>query len=508
MTSITNNLIIRADASTRMGTGHVMRCIALGQAWQDAGGNVSFVSCCDSDGIKKRIREEGFGLSELSGSYPESEEDISTTLDIAGQTGAAWVVVDGYHFDLTYQKALRAAGFKLLLMDDYNHHPQYECDLLLNQNINADKLAYRINSDAKLLLGTNYALLRREFSQGSKKKERVFPNIGTHVLVTLGGSDPDNVTLTVIEAFQDLNIPGLQAKIIVGPANPNRGILQDAIGSSESDIQRLDSVIDMPDLMRWADLVVSAGGSTCWELCRLGVPFMTLVLAENQSGLATELDRRGIAQCLGYSPAVEAIAEAVDELLSDHDARMRRSAAGRRLVGGFGVDRVLCLPAKESGLDLFKGRLALRPAAVCDMECFWKWANDLLVRKNCYHSAPISLEIHDAWFSGKLGSADTMMLVLELDGNAVGQIRYDRCGDRAVIGLSIDKYFRGLGLGHKIIELSLERALSELKISAVKAEVFQSNTSSQSAFLKTGFELVQTCEIKGVPSFVYERKLA
>jgi len=489
-----------------MGTGHVMRCIALGQAWQDAGGRVFFASCCESDGIRNRIREEGFTLVELPGAYPGSEEDLSTTLELATQAGAAWIVVDGYHFDLAYQQALRAAGLRLLLIDDYNHLPQYECDLLLNQNINADKLAYRINSDAKQLLGTHYALLRHGFSPGLEKKERGFPDLGTHVLVTLGGADPDNATLSVVDALRQLDVPGLQAKVIVGSANPHGEILQEITGGQGSSIELLGSVANMPELMRWADIAVSAGGSTCWELCCLGVPFMTLVLAENQSGLAAELDRRGIAPCLGCAPPVETIAKAIGHLLPDHDARVRCSAAGKELVDGFGAERVLRLPVKESGLDPFRDRLALRPATERDMERFWTWANDPTVRENCYNPAPISMETHRAWFSGKLDSDDTMLLVLELDGRAAGQIRYDRCGDTAVVGLSIDRRFRGLELSRKIIELSLAHAFSKLEVGTVQAEVFVSNKSSQSAFLNTGFELMRACEIKGVPSLVYERK--
>ena len=98
------------------------------------------------------------------------------------------------------------------------------------------------------------------------------------------------------------------------------------------------------------------------------------------------------------------------------------------------------------------------------------------------------------------------MFVLELNEIPVGQIRYDRRGETADIGFSIDQRFRGLGLGQKIIEHSLGRACSELGVNTVWAEVFSSNSASRIAFIKPGFELMETCEIKGVPSLVFVRK--
>ena len=178
-----NGLVVRADADSRMGTGHVMRCIALGQAWQDAGGGVVFITCCNNAALLQRLRDENFTVVELS--HPD--EFIPRLLsDLRPQAPDLWSVLDGYRFDLNCQRAVRAAGFKLLLIDDYNHLPEYECDILLNQNINAPDLNYCVNPDAKLLLGTQYALLRREF-QRRKGFQPFQGERNRNILVTLGG---------------------------------------------------------------------------------------------------------------------------------------------------------------------------------------------------------------------------------------------------------------------------------------------------------------------------------
>jgi UDP-2,4-diacetamido-2,4,6-trideoxy-beta-L-altropyranose hydrolase len=495
---MSSHLIIRADADSRIGTGHIMRCLALGQAWQDAGGTVIFITCCKNETLLQRLRDENFTVVKLNAASDFQSEIINQK----SPTANTWLVLDGYHFDLACQRTVRSAGFKLLLIDDYNHLSEYECDILLNQNINAPELHYCVNPDAKQLLGTQYALLRREFRR-DKRVDRSIPAEAKNILVTLGGADPDNVTLKVIQALNYLNIPGLHVRIIVGPANPHIQSLRDATGLPAFDIRLLTDVKDMPELMRWADLAVSAAGSTCWELCCLGVPFITLVLAENQRGLASGLHAQKIAFCVGERPSVDQIADAVNDLAGDRENRIHRSDAGRMQVDGFGVVRALCRPAADAGLDALAGRLFLRPAAEADMELFWGWASDPTVRKNCYNPDPIALDDHKKWFSAKLASEDTLMLVIELNGIPAGQIRYDRCGDTASVGFSIDSRFRGLGLGKKLIEQSLMSAFAALNVRYIRAEVFQTNTVSRLAFLKTGFELMETCVIKGIPSFVF-----
>jgi len=495
-------LILRADADSRIGTGHVMRCIALGQAWQDAGGEVVFITCCENAALLQRLRDEQFtviGLYDPAGFQSE-------IINLKSQITSPWLVLDGYHFGLDDQRAVRKAGYKLLLIDDYNHLPEYECDILLNQNINAAELNYKINPEARLLLGTDCTMLRREFQRLEKPAEKV-PDIGNRILVTLGGADPDNMTLKVTEALQKLDVQDLHVKVIAGPANPHLQSLQKAVDLSTFDFQLLTDVRDMPGLMLWADLTVSAAGSTCWELCCLGVPFITLVLAENQSGLAEGLSERGVAICLGENPSAAQIASAVQTLAGDPAQRACCSEKGRALVDGLGVIRVLSAPAKEAGLDLFDGRLSLRPAREHDMKRLWLWANDPSVRRNSYHPEPIPFADHQKWFKKKLGSPDSLVLILMLDGIAAGQVRYDRVEPQtAEIDFSIDPEFRGLGLGARLIKLSLEQAGHYLGVRQVRAEVFQSNYASQAVFIKTGFIQTGACEIKGISSFVYMKE--
>lgn len=353
-------LIIRADADSRMGTGHIMRCLALGQAWQDAGGTVIFICAKIPDSLAERVKSEGFELVRMD-AESGSPDDLAQTLaaissfkfqvsgltsqsssDLRPPSSGLWVVADGYHFDLVYQRAVRSTGFNLLLIDDYNHLPQYECDILLNQNINAPELHYCVNPEAKQLLGTQYALLRREFRKYNRE-DRTVPAQALNILVTLGGADPDNVTLKVLQALNHLNISGLHVSIVVGPANPHFESLRDAAGFSAFDVRLLTDVKDMPELMRWADLAVSAAGSTCWELCSLGVPILTVILAENQAGLAVRLEKSGASKNMGwhYQSDVVGFAGAIRNLLEHEALRTRLVCQAGHLVDGCGCNRVI-----------------------------------------------------------------------------------------------------------------------------------------------------------------------
>src|SRR5215216_4793334 len=156
-------LLIRADASAQIGTGHIMRCLALAQAWQAQGGAVTFATMKTlPDALQTRLQNEHIVLHLLD-TKPGSADDAAQTAALAASLGAA-VVVDGYHFGGDYQYTLKSAGLKLLFIDDNVHADHYYADFVLNQNIYANEAMYA-NREPRtiLLLGPRYVLLRLEF---------------------------------------------------------------------------------------------------------------------------------------------------------------------------------------------------------------------------------------------------------------------------------------------------------------------------------------------------------
>ncbi|MBN1472355.1 MAG: UDP-2,4-diacetamido-2,4,6-trideoxy-beta-L-altropyranose hydrolase [Syntrophaceae bacterium] len=338
-------LIIRADATSHIGTGHIMRCIALGQAWHDNGGEVTFISHCESEDLRQRLLEEGMNLINIEKAYPAANDLECTLENIAAigrhQAANCWLVIDGYYFDASYQKRIKEAGYKILRIDDYGHADHYCADIVLNQNISADESFYMHREPhTKLLLGTGYVLLRREFKRWHGW-QRSIPDIASKVLVTMGGADPDNVTLKVIQALKQIDIPGLEAKIVVGHANPNLTILESAI-SDRTNLQLIKSASNMPELMAWSDIAVSAGGSTCWEMAFMGLPNIFMIIADNQRAVAEELHKQSIAFNMGWGKKIliADLVQHIKSLLLSKDLRKEYSIKSSQIIDSLGSQRV------------------------------------------------------------------------------------------------------------------------------------------------------------------------
>jgi UDP-2,4-diacetamido-2,4,6-trideoxy-beta-L-altropyranose hydrolase len=330
-------LLIRADGSAQIGTGHLMRMLALAQAWQPRG-HVHFLSAEITPALAARLAVEEFAAYPLA-AVPGSAEDAAATIASAREHGAAWAVVDGYQFGADYQRRLKDAGLRVLLLDDYGHAGDYCADLVLNQNLSADAALYtRRAPHTRLLLGTRYALLRREFLAWRDWKREI-PAVARKVLVTLGGADPDNVTGKVIEALRGLDV---EAKIVVGGSNPHLESLRSSISNLPSPVRLAVDAPNMPELMAWADVAVAAAGSTSWELAFMGLPAVVMVLAENQVGIAASLEREGLSVNLGAHKGVtiEKITSALQSLFAYPPRRRAMSRRGRAMVDGLGGERV------------------------------------------------------------------------------------------------------------------------------------------------------------------------
>jgi UDP-2,4-diacetamido-2,4,6-trideoxy-beta-L-altropyranose hydrolase len=336
-----NTLLIRADATRHSGSGHVMRALALAHGWQAEGGSVVFATHCDSDALCDRIDAARVQRVALNAPHPD-RADLFQTLALIAQHDPAWIVLDGYHFAPCYQQALQETGCPLLVVDDMAHLPRYHADILLNQNAYADTLHYACGEQTRLLCGPRYALLRPEFKDW-QAWQRKTPQTAKNVLVTLGGADPDNVTQKAIHALSSWRGRDFVVKIVVGPANPHLIALQEAVAQAGRNISLLITPPDMPELMAWADIAITAGGTTSLELAFMQVPAVILVIADNQQRIADALDAAGAAKTLGWHADVspQKLASTVHQLAHGANVRGDMARQGRRLVDGGGVSRVI-----------------------------------------------------------------------------------------------------------------------------------------------------------------------
>lgn len=473
-------LVLRADAAVATGTGHVMRCLALAQGWQDGGGRAIAVTAVSMPPLLRRLSAEGVDVRPAD-ARPGSVEDAEATAAVAHAAGAEWVVVDGYHFGDTFVAGLKGRGLRVLVIDDLGSPSVCGADLVLNQNLHASVALYRDELPGKqLMLGPRYALLRREFRVGGFPM-RTTPAVARRLLVTFGGSDPANVTARVSNAVHHLE-RDVEVRVVVGGSNPHC-----------VDIERLgrhgrphaDVLVDtngMRESLAWADAAVCAAGSTAWELAAMAVPAIVIAVAENQEPVAESLDKAGLAWNLGpvASCSDAEIARAIERLIRDHDARAAMAARGPTVVDGKGAARVAGRLGRQP--------IDLRPATARDARRLFEWANDGDTRAASFSQAPIGWNEHVRWLTARLQSGTcTLFIAADAEDRPVGSVRADVDGDRAVLSLSVAPECRGQGYGTSMIRLAAAGVLGRSGVQTVDAYVKPGNERSRRAFRAAGF---------------------
>jgi UDP-2,4-diacetamido-2,4,6-trideoxy-beta-L-altropyranose hydrolase len=278
--------IIRADASFEIGAGHVMRCIALGQMLIDEGHQVIFLTQTDNHSIQERILKEGFGLI----TFCESDilKDAGYTANAGKDVKVDWVVTDGYKFTTEYQKIIKNAGIKLMCIDDIcGCH--YVSDVVLNQNINADKLfKYSREEYTKLLLGPDYLLFRKEFWE-YKDYKRNYKTYPENILISLGGSEQASFLIPLILRTLLNNSNKFKIQIVL----PN------TTGFSENMITDKNASVfygadKMAEFYKWADIGINCFGITSMEMIWMKLPFVSIGLNKNHKHFEDSFRSMGI----------------------------------------------------------------------------------------------------------------------------------------------------------------------------------------------------------------------
>jgi len=350
---------IRTDASSTIGTGHVMRCIALAEELRARNVRVIFV-CRDFPGsVADKVERKRFEVqylpyesdtkNDLNGDYTSWlgvtwDIDAQQTLQALGSSFPIdWLVVDHYSIDNRWESELRNRVRSILVIDDLANR-NHDCDVLLDQNKNTDSLElYRdlVPKNCRMLLGPKFSLVRREFAlERHHRTER--NNYGKRILIFWGGVDSSNETAKTLHALKALNLPDISLDVVVGKSNPFRDEIEMACRSVKGASFHYD-VENMAELVSKADLAIGASGVSCWERCCLGVPTIMAAIAPNQVAVGQTIHEFGAGLYLGQLPKVsmEMFQEALVDLLKNRQRVDRMSRAGMNLVDGLGGTRVV-----------------------------------------------------------------------------------------------------------------------------------------------------------------------
>ncbi|MCM1182557.1 MAG: UDP-2,4-diacetamido-2,4,6-trideoxy-beta-L-altropyranose hydrolase [Roseburia sp.] len=346
-------LYIRADGNTDIGMGHVMRCLSVAEAaCVLPGGRPTFLLA--DEACASMIADRGFAVRVLCTDYREPESELPMLAALLQREDV--LLVDSYQARPAYYRALRQRC-GVACMEDMGH--PYPVNLLINYNLYAPKLkeAYRQGAaDAlpdRLLLGAAYTPLRTDFQTDTNYA--VQDNV-TDVMITTGGSDPHFASGALLERLTERDMgTEIRYHVVIGPFNRFAGELRLRYGDCEA-VRLHENVRDMKALMRACDVVITATGSTLYEVSALGVPMICFYFAENQrqgaEALAALTDIVNAGCFAGRrEETVERIAQALLRCVRDKAYRQTLYRQERQLVDGAGAARiaeaVLCLAQEK-----------------------------------------------------------------------------------------------------------------------------------------------------------------
>ncbi len=353
-------VVIRADASVDIGSGHIMRCLTLASGLSGSGAEVSFISrelagnMCDlieAKGFKVyrlpepqgEFKASGTGLYEKWLGVDKNEDAKDTIEALSKGPRPDWLIIDHYAIDIVWEKALRPFVRAVMVLDDLADR-RHDCDILLDQNL-SDKPQERydglVSEGCRMLLGPRFMLLRPEFIE-ARKKTRTRTGRIERVLVFFGGSDPTDETTKTLRALNDPVFKDIKIDVVVGGSNARKDDIE-AIGALMANVSFYCQTDAMCDLMSKADLAIGACGTTAWERCSLGLPAIVIVTAENQAEIAANLEKIGAIVSLGRSEyAGEGdISKKLLELMRSPERLKALSRSAWQITDGSGKEAVI-----------------------------------------------------------------------------------------------------------------------------------------------------------------------
>lgn len=336
--SESKRIFIRADANPNVGMGHIMRCLSIAECFSFAGHSVLFILA--DENIDELVMSRGYKTVVLHTDYQNMEEELLFWPEEPSDI----IIVDSYfvtnHYFSNLKKMKLKEDGKLVYIDDLAAFP-YLVDILVNYNVYGTELdylnLYNKSNLPKLILGADYAPLRSMFRNVSRKEQK---RKVTDVLISTGGSDYLHLALRIIQS----NPSRFIYHILIGTLNSDKDEIE-RLAQSLPNIVLHENVIDMKSLIESCDIVVSAAGSTLYEICACGVPLITYILADNQIPGAKAFERLGLAvncgDMRGVPDSAKKILEAVEQIADNYKYRCTVGIRMQNMIDGYGADRVV-----------------------------------------------------------------------------------------------------------------------------------------------------------------------
>ncbi|TWU69330.1 UDP-2,4-diacetamido-2,4,6-trideoxy-beta-L-altropyranose hydrolase [Shewanella algae] len=480
--------VVRADASHYVGSGHIMRCLVLARALQELDHEVSFACLPQSGDMIDLIEQQGFAVQSLTPVkeplVPSHDADYLGWLQRSAEQDAQdflshihqadWVITDHYAIDKTWQELVREQlGCRIFAIDDLCRI--HDADIVLDQTLGCTPTRYP--ETKHVLAGSEYALLKPEFSvlreQALDKKA---PTDKIKVLVSMGGVDAPNTTLSIVKVLASLT--HLQITVLLSPRAPHYQAVSEFC-AHYAHIQHLDFSSDMAGLMLEQDMAIGAPGTTSWERCCLGLPSIIIPIADNQQEIARQLVLFGAAKQINIDEIDTQLPSTLENLIK-HWNEIQQACLS--VCDGLGLYKTLQAILSSP----ISSQLQLIPANEQDIELIYQWQCHPLTRQYALNSDVPSWEGHVHWMKNKLASTDYFYMIKQIhrEHSSCGALRLDRQSQgQYLISIFIAPENYGQGIASQALAM-VDQIHPHITI---KATVLTHNTASQKLFEHSSF---------------------
>jgi len=267
------NILFRADSSSNIGTGHIMRDLVLAKQYPNA--SITFATQELKGNINHKILEAGYKIEKLKSNNIEELDNLIKKLDID------MIVIDHYGIDDKFEKKLKNKNPKLKIMVLDGTYEKHHCDILLNHNIYADEKKYKglVPKYCELRCGSKYTLLRDEFIKEKKKKIKENKKKIKNIFIAMGGADHSNITINILKVLKKFD--AIYPTVVTTSANKNLDTLQE-YAHSHPRVKLYINTEKIAKLMHKSDFAIVSPSVTINEIMYLDIPFIAIKTAKNQ----------------------------------------------------------------------------------------------------------------------------------------------------------------------------------------------------------------------------------
>ncbi|WP_250258314.1 bifunctional UDP-2,4-diacetamido-2,4,6-trideoxy-beta-L-altropyranose hydrolase/GNAT family N-acetyltransferase [Dermabacter sp. Marseille-Q3180] len=481
------HVLFRCDATEEGGIGHLVRVVSVADAAVNAGHSVCVAGDIQSPLARQLVEEAQLTVVPAPG-------DLGA---LAAEHGASIVHVDDYTVGNEALEQVRAAGALLSSMED-GSYGRRDADLVVDSTIGAEFTERGRASRGRVLRGIAYAPMRPQVLAARHKREHDFaPSPVPRALIVMGGTDATGAAATI--AGLCAGLPRNIELTVIAPTRHWEAVAE-AAGPS---VQLLEPTPAFLEIASTMDFVVSASGTSAWELACIGVPTLLVAVVDNQkAGYAAALDA-GIAKGLGTIDKIRAHrAQAAAQLDSFVEALAAGAVSTREAmakVDGRGAERIV-----EAWTTLFDERFAekstlardaapsktltVRDASMGDCLHLLRWRNDPETRAVSRTTEAIGLDAHAPWLERTLERHDRELFIAQVKGRPVGMVRFDADGSAWEVSINLAPETRGRGLARKVLSEAESLFFRRHPGSSVMAFVRAENAPSMRLFDRAGYE--------------------